>query len=293
MSPQPKSHFITVADGLKIHAREYAGTASHGHPIVCMPGLARTAMDFDKLATALAEGSAGKNRRVIAIDYRGRGLSDRDSDWQHYDMRTENSDILQVLAALEASEAIFIGTSRGGLHILMMGATRPAAIRAAVMNDIGPIIEAKGLARIKGYVGKLPQPRSWDDAVELAKRIMGVQFVGLSEDEWLTYAQLTFEETDKGFVPRYDTALMKSLDSFNLEQPLPVLWPQFAGLAHAPLLAIRGENSDLLAQETLEEMTKRHPDCEAHVVPGQGHAPLLMDETSIQRVSRFIARVDP
>jgi len=122
---------------------------------------------------------------------------------------------------------------------------------------------------------------------------MGAQFSSLTEDDWLAYAKLTFEETDKGFAPRYDTALMRSLDAFDLEKPLPVLWPQFAGLNHAPLLAIRGENSDLLSQETLDEMGKRHPACETHVVPGQGHAPLLLDDASIARVSAFIARVDP
>lgn len=293
MHQQPLSHFITVADGLKIHAREYGATAREKLPVVCLAGLARTSLDFDRIATALANGSAGVPRRVVAIDYRGRGLSDRDKNWQNYDMRMENADILQVLAALEASEAIFIGTSRGGLHLMMMAATRPAAIRAAVLNDIGPIIEAKGIARIKGYVGKLPQPKSWSDAVDLAKRIMGAQFSVLSEDDWLAYAKLTFEETDNGFAPRYDTALMRSLDAFDLEKPLPVLWPQFAGLNHAPLLAIRGENSDLLSQETLEEMGKQHPACDTYVVPGQGHAPLLLDDASIARVSQFVTRVDP
>lgn len=287
-----QSHFVTVADGLKIHAREYNGAADGALPVVCLPGLARTADDFDPVAKALASGEGVRPRRVIAIDYRGRGLSNRDSKWENYDLRIENADILQVLAALEIGEAIFLGTSRGGIHIFMLSATRPAAIRAAILNDIGPVIEPKGLARIKGYVGKLPQPTSWKDAVDLAKRIMGAQFSNLSEDDWLAYAKLTFEETKQGFVARYDTRLMKTLDLVDLEKPLPQLWPQLAALGHAPLLALRGENSDLLSQATLEEMGKRHPDCETHVVEGQGHAPLLLDRHSIARIAAFVAKVD-
>lgn len=288
-----QSQFITVQDGLKIHARVYEPNAVKAAlPVICLPGLARTAEDFAPLAQAIASGAADAPRRVIAIDYRGRGLSDRDSNWQNYDMRVENADILQVMDALDVAEAAFVGTSRGGLHMMMMGVTRPAAIRAVILNDIGPIIEARGLARIKGYVGKLPQPRSWPDAVDLAKRVMGQQFTGLSEAEWLGYAKLTFEETATGFVARYDTKLMKTLENFNLEQPLPELWVQFDGLRNVPVLAIRGENSDLLSPETHAAMGRRHPRCETFVVPGQGHAPLLMDADSIARVAAFIARLE-
>lgn len=287
------SQFVTVQDGLKIHARVFEpALPSSALPLVCLPGLARTAADFDVIAQAIASGAAKRPRRVIAIDYRGRGLSDRDSNWQNYDLRIENADILQVLDALSVPEAVLLGTSRGGLHMMVMGVTRPACIRGVILNDIGPVLEARGLARIKGYVGKLPQPKSWPDAVDLAKRVMGSHFTALSEDEWLAYAKLTFEETPSGFAPRYDTQLMKTLDAFNLEQPLPELWPQFDGLRHAPVLALRGENSDLLSSATLAAMGQRHPRCETHVVPAQGHAPLLLDASTIDRVARFIASIE-
>ena len=64
-------------------------------------------------------------------------------------------------------------------------------------------------------------------------------------------------------------------------------------LKFAPILALRGENSDLLSNETLAEMGRRHPDLEILVVPGQGHAPLLLDEPTIARIARFVDRVDP
>ena len=216
-----RAAFYSAPDGLKLHARDYGFAAGPATPVLCLPGLARTAEDFDVLARALAGGAAGGPRRVVALDYRGRGLSERDPNWKNYDLRVENADILASMDALGVEHAIFVGTSRGGLHTMMTAATRPAAIKAAILNDIGPVIEAQGLARIRGYVGKLPTPRSWSDAVDLAKHVMDAQFTALSDDEWLAYAQLTFEEKDGRFIPRYDTRLMKTLEGVDLEAPLP------------------------------------------------------------------------
>ena len=286
-TPTPISRFVTSKDGLKLHMKDW-GAASPALPVVCLPGLTRNAGDFDVLATRLCA-----TRRVVALDYRGRGLSDRDPDWKHYDLFVENIDILTVLEAVGIEAAIFVGTSRGGLHTMLMTGTRPKALRAVVLNDIGPVLEVEGLRRIQSYVGKLPRPSSWAGAVEIAKGIMGAHFTGLSEADWEAYARQTFEETEAGFAPRYDAAIMKAFAQMDLDKPIPALWPQFDALAPVPVLAIRGENSDLLSPETLAEMARRHPHFEALTVPGQGHAPLLMDEPTLARIEAFIARVDP
>lgn len=288
-APPARSHFISAQDGLRLHARVYGSELWEATPVVCLPGLARAAADFDALAQALVAGSAGRPRRVVALDYRGRGLSERDSNPANYDLRVENADVLACLDALGVEHAAFVGTSRGGLHILMLAATRPCALKAAVLNDVGPVIEAKGLARIRSYVGRLPTPASWADATDLVKSVMGGQFTQLSDEEWRAYAALTFEETDRGFVTRYDPALTKALDAYDLDQPLPTAWPQFEGLASIPTLCMRGEHSDLLSEETVAEMGRRHPRFQAHMVAGQGHAPLLLDKPTIERVSRFVA----
>ena len=286
-TPTPISRFFTSRDGLQLHMKDW-GAASPALPVVCLPGLSRTADDFDALAARLSP-----TRRVVALDYRGRGLSDRDPDWKHYDLFVENIDILTVLEAAGIEAAIFVGTSRGGLHTMLMTGTRPKALRAVVLNDIGPVLEVEGLRRIQSYVGKLPRPSSWAGAVEIAKGIMGAHFTGLSEADWEAYARQTFEETEAGFAPRYDAAIMKAFAQMDLDKPIPALWPQFEALAPVPVLAIRGENSDLLSPQTLAEMARRHPNIESMTVPGQGHAPLLMDEATLVRIEAFIARVDP
>jgi pimeloyl-ACP methyl ester carboxylesterase len=286
-----RSAFITSRDGLKLHARIYGPEASARLPVLCLPGLARTHQDFHELALALAH-DAQAPRRVVCVDYRGRGLSDYDSDWKRYDIRVELDDVAQQMAGLGLEHAVFVGTSRGGLITMAMGAMRPGAIKGVVINDIGPVIEAAGLIRIRSYVGKLPQPRDFAAAADILKRFFGSQFTAFGPADWETMARRTWKETPQGLAPDYDPALMKMLDQLDLEAPLPILWPYFDALKHAPMLAIRGENSDIISAATHAEMGRRHPDCALHVAQGQGHAPVLGTPDVVAKVKRLIARVE-
>jgi pimeloyl-ACP methyl ester carboxylesterase len=259
--------------------------------VVCLPGLARTSADFHELALALAEDEASP-RRVIALDYRGRGLSEYDRDWKNYDIRVELDDLMQVLVATGIAEAAFVGTSRGGLLTMALGVARPAAIRGVVFNDVGPVIDARGLLRIRGYVGKLPAPRSFSEGAEILKRLFDQQFPILSDAEWDVMARRTWTDRDGALKPDYDIKLLKGLEELDLEAPLPVLWTYFDALKAVPMLAIRGANSDLLDEKTLQDMAERHPDCEIYTAPGQGHAPLLGSKDMIRRIAKLVARAE-
>jgi len=160
----PVSRFVTAQDGLKLHVRAYGASATSALPVVCLPGLARTGADFHRLASTLAD-DAEHPRYVLALDYRGRGLSDYDSNPDNYSLPVELADVLTILTALAISKAVIVGTSRGALLAMLLGSARPAALAGVVLNDIGPVIEPQGLARLKGYVGRLPQPKSFEDAV--------------------------------------------------------------------------------------------------------------------------------
>lgn len=281
------SRFFEAPDGLRLHARDYGRPETDAPTVLCLPGLARTTADFDALARHLV--ASDPARRVLALDYRGRGLSARDPDPANYDVPVELGDILAVLDALGVSEAVLVGTSRGGLHTMVLAAVRPSLIRGAVLNDIGPVVEASGLARIRGYIGKLRQPTSWEDAVAILRAIAATQFTGLSDADWLAYAEATFEEDGGTFCTRYDPALMDNLAKLDLDA-VPTLWPQFEALGGVPVLVIRGENSELLSPATAAAMTARLPDCTLLTVPGQGHAPLLTDLPTMGAVDRFVAR---
>jgi pimeloyl-ACP methyl ester carboxylesterase len=276
---------------LRLHARCFGRRRSTRLPVVCLPGLARTATDFDSLAAALA-GSAEHPRRVIALDYRGRGQSDYDRDPANYSFQVELADLLAVVVALDATPAIFVGTSRGGILAMLLAAVRPTAIAGVVLNDIGPLIEPRGLMRIKGYVGKLPQPRSFEEGAEILRRLFDAQFTKLGPADWLAAAHRTFKDENGRLVPTYDVRLAKTMEGVNFDRPLPPLWKEFDALSSVPVMVIRGANSDLLSPATVEAMRARRKTLETLEVPDQGHAPLLAEADVIGRIVDFAGRCD-
>jgi pimeloyl-ACP methyl ester carboxylesterase len=285
------STFISAPDGLRLHARCYGSRSARALPVICLPGLTRTAADFDALAPALADGNAGP-RWVVALDYRGRGESDYDRDPANYNFHVELTDVLAVVTALDTLPAVFIGTSRGGILTMLLAVARPTAIAGAVLNDIGPVIEPQGLMRIKGYVGKLPQPRTFEEAAEILRRLFDAQFPKLTAADWLASAQRAFKQQNGALLPTYDVALAKTMEGVDLEKPLPPLWKEFDALAATPLMVIRGANSDLLSSATVEAMRARRQDMETLEVPDQGHAPLLAEPDTTARIVEFVRRCD-
>ena len=286
------SLFITAQDGLRLHVRGYGPRASESLPVVCLPGLARTSADFHELALALSS-EAKAPRRVIAMDYRGRGRSDYDRDAANYSLAVELNDVLAVLTAIGIGPALFVGTSRGGILTMLLATVRPGVIAAAVLNDIGPVIEPRGLMRVKSYVGKLPRPTSFEDAGEIMRRLFSGHFPKLTSGDWIAFARRTFEERDGKLLPSYDPKLVNALEGIDIERPLPPLWKEFDALARVPVMVIRGANSDVLSPQTVAAMRQRRTELDVVEVPDQGHAPLLSDPDTIQRVSAFVARCEP
>ncbi len=291
MTAEAVSRFVTSADGLRLHVRERGDGAAQRLPVVCLPGLTRTTEDFDVLAAALAADAAAP-RRVLALDYRGRGLSDYDRDPKNYALPVELADVIAVLDACAATPAVIVGTSRGGLLAMQLAAVQPEVIAGAVLNDIGPVLEPKGLMRIKNYVGKLPQPATFEDGAAILRGISGDQFPNLSDAAWLAAAGRAWREKDGRLVLTYDTWLAHNLAALTFDEPLPPMWPQFEALAQKPVMVVHGANSDLLSTETVDAMKERAPALEVLVVPGQGHAPLLAEPEVIARIAAFAGKCD-
>jgi pimeloyl-ACP methyl ester carboxylesterase len=285
------SIFIAAPDGLRLHARCYGRGSARGTPVVCLPGLARTAADFEALASALAHEDVHP-RRVIALDYRGRGLSDYDRDPGNYSLQIELADAIAVVTALDTLPAIFVGTSRGGILAMLLAAVRPTAIAGVVLNDIGPVIEPQGLMRIKSYVGKLPQPRNFEEGAEILRRLFSAQFPKLGHDVWLASAHRAFKEEKGRLVTTYDVKLAKAMEGVEPERPVASLWKEFDALSALPVMVIRGANSDILSAETVEAMRARRIALDTLEVPDQGHAPLLAEADTIERIAAFVSRCD-
>ena len=233
----------TSRDGLRLYARHYPVPGSLRRPVVCLAGLTRNSRDFHDLATALARRDE-TGRDVYCLDYRGRGRSQHDPDWKNYSVLVELNDALDFMAMKGLDRAAVIGTSRGGLITMLMAVLRPNALGAVVLNDIGPVIERQGLARIVAYVGRVPLPADWEEATQLVQEMNRRQFTAIPAEEWADIARQVFNDDNGLPASAYDPQLAKAISV--MDGPTPELWPQFAALAHVPVLVIRGENSDIL-----------------------------------------------
>lgn len=280
--------FFPAADGLSLYARDYralSGDSAQKIPVVCLAGLSRNSRDFRQFAIALRERTG---RRVIALDYRGRGRSAWDDNKANYNIATECGDVLSALSALSIDRAVFVGTSRGGLILHVLASSRRDVMAGAVLNDIGPVIEPAGLREIATYLNRGERPRDWAQAAAFLRATHGATFSVLSDEDWRDMAEAIHVEKDGGIHADFDPAIAQQLLTLDFESPLPDLWAQFEAFGRIPLMAIRGEHSTLLSAQTLAEMSARHPGLRRHLATGQGHAPLLHKQDVLSAVAGFM-----
>src|SRR5213075_803760 len=212
----------TSADGLSLYARDYAGGDGEARlPVICLHGLTRNSKDFEDIAPIIA----GWGRRVIAPDVRGRGQSGRDRNPRNYRPPIYARDVVEMTAALDIRRAVFLGTSMGGIITMTLAASRPKAIAAAILNDVGPTVAPEGIARILSYAGKGPEVRDWNDAANYVRRTNAVAFPHYSDEQWHRFAQRTFCQGSAGPALDYDPAIMVPL-----QKPPPKLAGFIAGL---------------------------------------------------------------
>ncbi|HEX8231954.1 MAG TPA: alpha/beta hydrolase [Caulobacteraceae bacterium] len=276
----------TSAEGLRLHARDYPASPGESRlPVVCIHGLTRNARDFEDLAPWIA----ARERRVIAVDIRGRGGSARDPNPANYQPVVYAQDLARLFGALGLAQALFVGTSMGGLITLAVSAMLPRIVAGAVLNDIGPYIEPEGLARLREYVGKPVEVVTWDEAADYARRVNEVAFRKVAPDQWPRMARRLFAEGADGRpVLDYDPAIAEAVSSDTGEPP--DLWPLFEGLARdRPLALIRGEVSDLISANTAARMAAIAPHMIYAEVPAVGHAPMLNEPEALAALERFLA----
>ena len=273
-------------DGLKLFARHHVAPSSAHRPVVCLPGLTRNHRDFQDIANSLsAPGPDARN--VYCLDYRGRGNSEWDGDWKNYAVPIEMMDVMDFMISQELHDVAILGTSRGGLITMLLAAAQPTLIGAVILNDIGPVIEVDGLSRIATYVGRIPLPRTWEEATQLVASANKSQFPDVTPEAWGELTRQWFNEKDSRPEHGYDPELKNALSV--LDGPVPELWPQFEALTRVPALVLRGEYSDILSDATVEEMKRRHPNLKSHLVAREGHAPLLKDTPTISVIAKFLA----
>ena len=275
---------FTASDGRGL---AYTDTGGTGPAVLCLAGLTRNRRDFEALQAALSP-----RFRVIRLDARGRGGSDRAEDpLAEYSIPVESRDALELVAHLGLKRVAVVGTSRGGILGMAMASGVPGLVTALVLNDIGAEIEMAGLLRIEAMMGE-EVPESFEAAAARLAEENRAAFPTLSPERWLAHARALFDEGPDGAPRRAWDPHLRQAVAVSMDTGLPrvTLWPLFEGLGELPVLVIRGANSDILSAAVLDEMAVRHPRLAAVTVPDRGHAPFLDEPEAVDAILRFLGR---
>lgn len=278
----------TSADGLTLFAKAY-GPEDARLNVLCIHGLTRNHQDFEPMISALP-----RHHRYIAVDVRGRGRSAYDPQPENYKPPVYAKDMFALLDTLGIQRTVLIGTSMGGLISLLMMRAAPKRVAGLVLNDVGPVVEKAGLARIASYAGKVAPVTGWESAAAAVKTLQGSVFPDMPEERWMDFARRTYKELPSGeVVLAYDPGIAASLGKVKPGAVTNfVMWRMFGAAKKAPLLVVRGETSDILSAETAEEMIRRHPDARLATVPRTGHAPILDEPQAVSAITEFLDRLE-
>lgn len=280
----------TSADGLSLFARDYAPGAGTAHlPVIAIHGLTRNSADFDAIAPLIARGG----RRVLAVDVRGRGLSDRAPDPMTYSPDVYARDVIALMEQSGIDRAVFLGTSMGGLITMALAAIKPRMVVAAILNDIGPEVAPEGLARIAAYAGTPVETPTWADAAAYVRTHNAVAFPHYTDADWAAFARRVFRDGTEGSpVLDYDPDIAVPIRAAGAKALVPNLWPWFRRLARKrPVLTVRGAASDLLSAGIAARMQKAAPKMILAEVPGVGHAPMLDEPEAKAAIFEFLSEV--
>ncbi|WP_118857641.1 alpha/beta fold hydrolase [Sphingomonas mesophila] len=283
--PAYADRYWTSVDGLKLHYRDYAGPHERP-PVLCLPGLTRNAADFEPVAARFAG-----EWRVIAVDFRGRGASDNDPFPANYRPATYVADLMKLLDQLGIADAVFVGTSLGGLVTMLLASSDSERIAGALLNDVGPELDPAGLVRIATYVGKPATYPSFAAAVDaLAARNAAIH-PDFDRSDWERFVARLLRGDDRaGWTYAYD---MRIADNFTAPADPGQFdgWGYLDALGGRAVTILRGELSDLLTAATAQKMYARLEDCELVTVPRVGHAPTFDEPESLAALDRLLERV--
>lgn len=277
-------------DGLRLHYRDYAGPERRGGssrpPILCIPGLTRNARDFASVADRLAG-----EWRLICVDLRGRGESAYAKDPMSYVPLTYLQDLEALITELQLTRFVAFGTSLGGLLTAFLSATGRDRVAGALLNDVGPVLDPAGLARIRTYVGKAATWPTWLHAARAIGEIHAAIYPDNGIEDWLAMAKRLCRLTSQGrVVYDYDMKIAEPMRLPGGESGID-MWPAFESLRSVPVTLLRGGCSDLLGEASAAELSRRLPELELVVVPRIGHAPTLDEPESRAAIDRLLARI--
>lgn len=277
--------------GQQIFVRDYGAAYRDTLPLVCLSGFHRSGADFTVLAHALSTREDAP-RRVLTIDFRGRGQSEWGNKAGSYSVNQDIADVNETLIALGISHAHLMGQSHGGLVAMGLAVSRPTLFASAILCDSGPEIDGAGLLRLRRNLNFLRRANSWNEALDLFQQIFRVDYPDLSDERLVQLADRLMFKGKRGKPQfRFDKRLLKDLDNYSLDDGFSTHWKMFDALNHVPLLLIKTELSDFISTDGYEAMLRRRPNARGYTVQKQGSPALFEESETLGVIAAFLDQI--
>ncbi len=213
--------------------------------------------------------------RVVAADARGHG----DSQWSPdaaYDMTDMGADVERLLTLFDGPP-VAIGASMGGMAALMaQGAAERQLYRAVVLVDVTPRMETAGVERIVRFMSA--RPDGFDSLSEAAATIAAYN-PNREQPTSTRGLERVLRERDGRWVWRWDPQFILSkaadmLENGRTAERMDLLAEELHAAAArltVPTLLVRGQQSDLVSEDTVREFLDVVPHARYVDVSGTGH----------------------
>lgn len=276
---EPRSIRLPGTHGLELHALEWS---ADGTPLLFLHGFSNDAHVWDLIAPVIAP-----HYRVLALDQRGHGDSDRDPEGR-YDHETMARDVNAALESLGIARVVIVGHSMGGRVAMRFAGLFPEKLAGLVVVDSAPDLDARGTTRISLDV----QQQDWSFAsVAEYERVLQRQYAETKPELLAKLAvHWTRRRADGRYELKLDPGFMKARQGITAEaakawseQEAKHLWAALAALP-CPALVVRGAASDVMSAEVADKMVDDViPKAVLETIARAGHSVMLDNPEAFEK----------
>ena len=262
-STRPRDEFVE-ANGLRFHYREWGDTRTR-HAVLMLHGYAETSEAWSEIAQDLA-----REFRVIAIDQRGHGQTDRASD-HDYTRATQMEDLEAIVESLGLRSVTLIGHSMGGANAICYAAEHPEMVTALIVVETAPEVLRSGIESVRRLMATGDKFASLEQAMEAFRPYLPYA----SSEQVERRVRGSFTVNDDGmyvwdFDPAFRDATVRPPDPDPGQRRVADLWDDVDRI-QCPTMIMRGAETDMLTPEAIQRLHRRIAGSRVSLIEDAGH----------------------
>ena len=250
---------------LNLQYREW-GDPRTKHALILLHGFGETSAVWEDSAAELS-----REYRVIALDQRGHGGSQRASD-HNYSRTSQVEDLETFIEALALRTVTLIGHGMGGANALCYAAEHPDVVSALVVIEAAPEVLRTGIETMRRLFAAADAFSTLDDAVQVFQEF----YPDATQDQLTRRVRASVAVTEEGsyawdFDPIFRDATARPPEPDPGQRRMVNLW-DCVERVQCPVMIVRGSETDMLTPEAVQRLHRRIPGSRVSLIEEAGHS---------------------